>query len=207
MESLKLLGLVCVVALLSLAGCPATPENLDLALGTGATSAPAQRSATADASDTTPDTQTGCQTPETAQAWQDEVLRLINERREAAGLPALKHDPILARQAAEYACELIDYDYFDHVNPVTGSTLVDRAEAAGYDYLVIGENLAAGQRSPQEVVDAWMNSEGHRANILDPRYTEIGIAVRVGGSYGIYWVQEFGRPAPQVNRAFPIRQP
>lgn len=205
MESLRTLSVLVLTALLSLAGCPATPENLSgLTLGTSPSTALGQRSEAPGGSTTTA---TGCATPAEAEAWQDQVLRLVNEQRAQAGLEPLALNAVLEQQAADYACELIDFDFFDHVNPVTGSTLVDRAEAAGYDYLVIGENLAAGQRSPQEVVDAWMNSEGHRANILDPRYTEIGIAVRLGGSYGIYWVQEFGRPAPQINAGFSVRTP
>jgi len=206
MESLRTLSVLVATALLSLAGCPATPENLSgLTLQSGSTAGLGQRNEPAAG----PSAASGskCGTPAEAQAWQDEVLRLVNQQRAQAGLAPLAFNAVLAQQAADYACELIDYDYFDHVNPVTGSTLVDRAQAAGYDYLVIGENLAAGQRSPQEVVDAWMNSEGHRANILDPRYTEIGIAVRTGGSYGIYWVQEFGRPAPRVNAGFSVRTP
>ncbi len=205
MESLRKLSVLAVAGLLSLAGCPVTPENLSgLTLQSGPAAAQGQRSTSA----TTASGSSGkaCGVPAEAEAWRDEVLRLVNEHRAQAGLTPLRLNATLEQQAADYACELIEYDYFDHVNPVTGSTLVDRAQAVGYDYLVIGENLAAGQRGPQEVVDAWMNSEGHRANILDPRYSEIGIAVRVGGSYGIYWVQVFGRPAPS-NAGFGVRTP
>ena len=64
-----------------------------------------------------------------------------------------------------------------------------------YAFYAIGENLAAGQQTPAEVMKVWMDSPAHRDIILDPNWTEVGIAVRVGGEYEIYWVQLFGRPA------------
>jgi uncharacterized protein YkwD len=60
---------------------------------------------------------------------------------------------------------------------------------------VVGENLAAGQPTPERAFTDWMNSPSHRDNILDPRFTELGVGVRFGGEYGVYWVQEFGLPA------------
>ena len=65
-----------------------------------------------------------------------------------------------------------------------------------YDYYMIGENLAAGQATPAQVMADWMESAGHRANILEASFVELGVGVRTGGTYGTYWVQEFGRPAP-----------
>jgi uncharacterized protein YkwD len=100
----------------------------------------------------------------------------------------------LAEQATQYACEMIHYDFFDHVNPVTRSTLAVRANQFDYSYLVIGENLAAGQRTPEHAMNDWMDSPGHRQNILDPRFVELGVGVRFGGEFGTYWVQEFGLP-------------
>ena len=73
---------------------------------------------------------------------------------------------------------MIQYDYFDHVNPVTGSTLADRTDEFGYDFLVVGENLAAGQTTPQQAFNDWMRSEAHRGNILDERFTDLGVALR-----------------------------
>lgn len=61
----------------------------------------------------------------------------------------------------------------------------------GIHYKSAGENIAAGQRTPDEVMQAWMNSSGHRANILNAKYTELGVGYYKGGSYGVYWVQEF----------------
>jgi uncharacterized protein YkwD len=138
----------------------------------------------------------GCMRPVNASTWRQEVLELINEQRTSYGLPALSTNPILESQAEHYACEMIHYGFFGHENPVTGSTLRDRAAEFGYSYMVIGENLAAGQDSPFEVVNDWMNSPGHRANILGEHFTEAGVGVRAGGVYGLYWVVEFGQPWP-----------
>lgn len=135
-----------------------------------------------------------CQQPVEAQVYRTAVLALVNQERVQRGLDPVTTNATLESQAEQYACELIQYDYFDHVNPVTGSHLADRAADFGYAYWNIGENLAAGYESPARVMEGWMNSPAHRDNILNPAYTELGIAVRVGGSYGLYWVQEFGRP-------------
>jgi uncharacterized protein YkwD len=81
-------------------------------------------------------------------------------------------------------------DYFSHTG-ADGSTPWDRAERAGYTRAT-AENLAAGQRTPEEVVQAWMDSPAHRKNLLDCRSRAIGVALARGGSYGIYWTQMFG---------------
>jgi uncharacterized protein YkwD len=136
----------------------------------------------------------GCNDSAEATFWRNEVLRLVNQERRTRGLNNVTWNDTLAEEATHYACELIYYQYFDHVNPVTGETLADRARTASYDFWIIGENLAAGQRTPAQAVADWMNSACHRENILNPAFTELGVGVRVGGSYGYYWVQEFGRP-------------
>lgn len=135
-----------------------------------------------------------CLEPVESAAWRNEIFRLVNEERIARGLGPVKFNATLEAQAEEYACELIHYDFFAHVNPVTKSTLSERAEQFGYVYRVVGENLAAGQPSPAEAFRDWMESPGHRANILDGRFTELGVGIRSGGTYGLYWVQEFGAP-------------
>ncbi|MCK4342635.1 MAG: CAP domain-containing protein [Phycisphaerae bacterium] len=136
----------------------------------------------------------GCDEPLEAAYWRSEVLRLVNVERAYQGLDSVMYNATLEQQAEQYACELIHYQFFDHVNPVTGSTLDERADEFGYEYWSIGENLAAGQPSPVEAVQDWMDSPEHRENVLNPAFTELGVAVRVGGEYQIYWVQEFGRP-------------
>jgi uncharacterized protein YkwD len=136
-----------------------------------------------------------CGEPDQADAWRDEVMRLVNQARAQVGAGPVVQNDILERQATEYACQMIQFDFFDHVNPVDGSTLGERASDFGYAFLVVGENLAAGQTTPQQAFQDWMDSPGHRRNILDPRFTELGVGVRTGGTYGVYWVQEFGQPA------------
>lgn len=138
----------------------------------------------------------GCRPAANADSLRAEILLLVNQERAAAGLSPLRRNATLEAQAEQYACELIHYDFFAHDNPVTGSTLAVRAREFGYAYLYIGENLAGGQRTAAGVMEDWMNSPGHRENILNPRFVELGVGVRTGGDYGIYWVQEFGEPAP-----------
>lgn len=137
-----------------------------------------------------------CGEPAEGETWRARILELVNQERTRAGLAALAHNPVLEAQATQYACELIHYDYFSHINPFTGTELEDRTGEFGYVYAWIGENLAAGQPTPEEAFDGWMNSEEHRDNILAPYFTELGVGVRTGGDYGIYWVQEFGTPRP-----------
>jgi uncharacterized protein YkwD len=72
--------------------------------------------------------------------------------------------------------------------------LAERAAEFEYEYWMIGENLAAGQTSPEQVVADWMASPGHRENMLGETYTEVGVGLRQGGDYGLYWVLEFGDP-------------
>ena len=123
-----------------------------------------------------------------------EMLNAVNAERAKAKLRPLRLNPTLSQIAGFYACRLIDGGFFQHVDAEDKSTVVTRAGDFGYPFWKIGENLAAEQHTVKEVMAAWMNSPGHRANILDPAFTEIGIAVKLGGEYGIYWVQEFGRP-------------
>ena len=136
-----------------------------------------------------------CSASAQSDAWRGEILRLVNQARVEAGLGTVETNATLAAMASEYACEMVQFEFFDHVNPVDGSTLDVRADAFGYDFFVIGENLAAGQPTPTEAFNAWMASQGHRDNILDPRFTELGVGLRIGGPFAIYWVQEFGLPA------------
>jgi uncharacterized protein YkwD len=142
----------------------------------------------------------GCQDLPEAESFESEVLFLVNRERRLNGLDPVVRNATLEAQARQYACEMIHYGFFDHKNPSTNTALPDRAREFGYDYLVIGENLAAGQRTPSQVMVDWMESAGHAANILDPRFTELGIGVRAGGEFGLYWVQEFGLPLSSAAR-------
>lgn len=122
------------------------------------------------------------------------VLELVNQERTSRGLAAVVLNPTLVKMAEEYARDLVEERFFAHISP-TGEGPAERAMKAGYVFLAIGENLAGGQSSPEQVVREWMNStQGHRENILMTQWRETGIAVRTGGEYGVYWVQVFANP-------------
>ncbi|MFI9615130.1 CAP domain-containing protein [Streptomyces sp. NPDC052023] len=120
-----------------------------------------------------------------------EVIDLTNHERARAGLPPLAPDPALTRAAQAHSDDMAARDFYSHTAP-DGSRPWDRAAAAGCTRRSIGENIACGQRSPAEVVTGWMNSPGHRANILKPDFTHIGIGFAGGGRAGTYWTQLFG---------------
>jgi uncharacterized protein YkwD len=122
------------------------------------------------------------------------VLTKINAAREADGLAPLKLDPLLSAVADEFACEMIQDDFLAHTDPKNKVSPGDRLTSAGYIYYAMGENLGAGQQTPDEIVNDWMASDAHRENILSEDWRETGIAVRRGGEYGWYWVQEFADP-------------
>lgn len=120
-----------------------------------------------------------------------EVTDLTNRERARAGLPPLAGDALLTRAAQAHSTDMVVRAFYSHTGP-DGSRPWDRAAAAGSTRRTIGENIACGQRSPAEVVDGWMNSPGHRANILKREFTHIGIGFAGGGKAGTYWTQLFG---------------
>lgn len=122
--------------------------------------------------------------------WSKQVLELTNIEREKRGYSPLKWSDALAEIADAHCNDMIERDFFSHDNP-DGLTPFDRIKSANISYWIAGENIAAGQSSPEAVVKEWMNSKGHRENILNPDYEYLGVSVRKGGRYGIYWVQEF----------------
>ena len=121
-----------------------------------------------------------------------EVLQLVNEQRTQNGLAPLALSGKLCELAALKAEDMAANNYFDHTSPTYG-TPFDMLKQFGVSYRSAGENIAAGQRTPEEVMNAWMNSSGHRANILNADYTELGVGIAVGPR-GIYWVQLFRKP-------------
>jgi uncharacterized YkwD family protein len=127
------------------------------------------------------------QTTGTLSAFEQQVVNLTNTERSKNGLPALKVDPTLSKMAHEKARDMSANNYFNHTSPTYGSPF-DMMKQFGITYHYAGENIAMGQQTPQEVVNAWMNSAGHRANILNSNYTYIGVGYVAQGNY---WVQEF----------------
>lgn len=118
---------------------------------------------------------------------EQEVIRLVNVERANAGLSALKNDWELARVAEDKSQDMHDKGYFSHTSPTYGSPFT-MMQNYGIKYKAAGENIAKGQQTAAEVVEAWMNSEGHRANILNKNYTHIGVGYVANGNY---WTQMF----------------
>lgn len=125
--------------------------------------------------------------------YEQQVVDLVNKERASAGLPALKVNTKLAAVAEKKAEDLRDKNYFDHQSPTYGSPF-DMMKQFGITYTSAGENIAKGQKTPQEVMNGWMNSPGHRANILNSSYTEIGVGYVTDSNGTTYWVQHFIRP-------------
>ena len=123
----------------------------------------------------------------TVMAYEKEVIRLVNEIRTANGLKPLQETWELSRVARYKSQDMADNRYFSHTSPTYGSPF-QMIKAFGLSYRFAGENIAYGQRTPQEVVEAWMNSSGHRANILHASYTQIGVGYVASGRY---WTQMF----------------
>lgn len=119
-----------------------------------------------------------------------DVLQLVNKERAKQGLKSLTLSTNLTSIANVKAKDMATKNYFSHTSPTYGSPF-DMLQHFGVSYRSAGENIAAGQRTPQEVMTAWMNSSGHRANILNSTYTELGVGYYKGGSYGTEWVQLF----------------
>ncbi len=122
-----------------------------------------------------------------------EVVTATNTERSRHGLRPLVADARLIAAAQSHTQDMVRRSFFSHQNP-DGAQVWDRAVAAGYPYRKVAENIAAGQRTATEVVRGWMDSPGHRANILDGELTQIGVGYVEGGSYGTCWTQVFGTP-------------
>ena len=124
-----------------------------------------------------------------------EMLAQVNELRRKAGVRELKMSPDLQQAAQAHAQDMLARGYFAHKSP-SGTSVRERSREAGYAWTTIGENIAEGQMSVKEVVTTWMNSPGHRRNILDTNFRDLGIGLVIGkgrnGEYRVIWVQNFG---------------
>ena len=118
------------------------------------------------------------------------VLKLVNQERAKQGLKELSLNKKLNKVAEDKAKDMRDNHYFDHNSRKYGSPF-EMMRSYGINFTTAGENIAAGQRTAEQVMESWMNSSGHRANILNKNYTQLGVGFCVGGSYDTYWVQEF----------------
>ncbi|MED4690838.1 CAP domain-containing protein [Peribacillus frigoritolerans] len=150
---------------------------------------PAAPAAKPAAPEVTPDKSTD-KKPETSSelsAFEQEVVKLTNAEREKQGLAALKIDTELSKVARIKSQDMKDKNYFDHNSPTYGSPF-DMMKQFGISYKTAGENIAQGQQTPEEVVQAWMNSQGHRENIMNSSFTHIGVGYVESGNY---WTQQF----------------
>lgn len=120
-------------------------------------------------------------------AFEQQVVDLTNQERAKQGLPALKVDEQLSKVARAKSVDMQTKGYFSHTSPTYGSPF-DMMKQFGISFRGAGENIAMGQRSSQEVVNSWMNSSGHRANILNSSFTHIGVGYAENGNY---WTQMF----------------
>ncbi len=137
--------------------------------------------------------------------FQAEALRRINARRAAGAscgargsfppVPALAWNSALANAAYGHSLDMATQNYFSHTS-LDGRTPGTRVTAAGYSGSAVGENIAAGYGSLPAVIDGWMTSDGHCANLMSASYTEVGLACARNGAstYGIYWTQALARP-------------
>ena len=123
----------------------------------------------------------------TVTAFENEVIRLVNKIRQENGLKSLSANWELSRVARYKSQDMVDNRYFAHNSPVYG-TPFQMIKSFGISYRTAGENIAYGYKTPQAVVDGWMNSSGHRDNILNSSYTQIGVGYVANGNY---WTQMF----------------
>ncbi|MCR8924706.1 CAP domain-containing protein [Priestia megaterium] len=123
-----------------------------------------------------------------ASQFEQKVVDLVNQEREKQGLKSLTLNKKLSDVARTKSKDMMDKGYFDHNSPTYGSPF-DMMKQFGIEYTTAGENIAKGQQSPEDVMNAWMNSDGHRKNILNPDFTEIGVGYVKGDT--TYWTQQF----------------
>lgn len=123
---------------------------------------------------------------------QQQILTLVNLERKKANLQPLTLNSQLAQAAQNHTNDMVSKSYFSHTSP-SGGTMTSRVNATGYKYSAIGENIAAGSGTATATMTQWMNSPGHRANILNPKFRELGVGyAQSNDQYRYYWTQVFG---------------
>lgn len=123
-------------------------------------------------------------------ALETEVVRLVNAERSKAGQPALTENTELSNVARTKSEDFVNNNYFSHNSPTYGSPF-EMLESFGISFTAAAENIASGQRTASEVMNSWMNSSGHRANILSPTYNQIGVGIARDNNGSLYWTQLF----------------
>jgi len=133
--------------------------------------------------------------PEYNQNFETKVIQLINAERNKEGLPLLSEHALLTQSARLHSTDMACNQFFSHLSPTNGD-VEQRMALQNYNYSVIGENIAAGYTSPESVVQGWMDSTGHRANIMNATFTQIGVGYvyMEGSDLEIYWTLLVGAP-------------
>jgi uncharacterized protein YkwD len=126
-------------------------------------------------------------------AFEAQVVTLVNAERAGAGCPAVTVDDRLTAAARAHSTEMASRDYFSHTTP-EGVEFATRITNAGYRWSGAGENIAKGQRTPQDVMTSWMNSPGHKANILNCGFKNLGVGVAADATGALLWTQDFASP-------------
>ncbi len=146
--------------------------------------------------------------PEVLVAQQERVIELTNQIRTREHVPLLQYHEALGQSSVHKAIDMTQQGYFEHINP-QGKRLRDFLKEVGYSYSVAGENLAVGFSSPEAMVEAWVESPTHFANLIDPDFTDIGIGSSVG-MYGdnlaVYVAQHFGHPSADMTHVYDSRE-
>ena len=146
-----------------------------------------------------PDSETPAEKPDTDNnesvsssnlTYEQKVVELVNVERQKAGLPTLKMDSEISNVARAKSKDMAVNNYFAHQSPTYGSA-GDMLRKFGISWSAWGENIASGQRTPEIVVNAWMNSSGHRANILSSNFSKIGVGYVTNSNGTPYWTQIF----------------
>ncbi|MER5728220.1 sigma-70 family RNA polymerase sigma factor [Streptomyces sp. NPDC002138] len=174
------------------ASASASPSPSASASPSASPSPSASKSASADDESAKPAPRSSAPRPAAAapQGTVAQVIALVNNERSAAGCGPLKDNSQLRAAAQNHSDDMADRNFFAHTNP-DGADPGQRITAAGYSWSTYGENIAMGQQTPASVMDSWMKSPGHRANILNCSFKEIGVGVRQGAG-GPWWTQDFG---------------
>lgn len=156
-----------------------------------ATKTEAEKPAVTQPETTQPTTPAPTESTNTAvSSYEQKVVELVNVERQKAGLPALKLDAAISNVARIKSKDMADNNYFAHQSPTYGSA-GDMLSKFGIKWSAWGENIASGQKTPEAVVTAWMNSSGHRANILSSNYSRIGVGYVTNSNGTPYWTQMF----------------
>jgi uncharacterized protein YkwD len=156
------------------------------------TSTPPQPSPSAPPTSTAP-SPSPTESPTGNAAFEAEVATIVNQERAKVGCPAVTVDDRLTAAARAHSADMAARNYFSHTTP-EGVDFATRITNAGYRWSGAGENIAKGQRTPQEVMTSWMNSDGHKANILNCGYKNLGVGVAADSSGTLLWTQDFASP-------------